>query len=74
VFCASKVRLVPAAPGTGIIAGGTVRAVLELAGVKDILTKAYGSTNPTNLVKATIVALASLRTKERIEELRGVQI
>jgi small subunit ribosomal protein S5 len=74
VFCASKVRLVPAAPGTGIIAGGTVRAVLELAGVKDILTKAYGSTNPTNLVKATIVALASLRTKERIEELRGVQL
>lgn len=73
-FCASKVRLVPAAPGTGIIAGGTVRAVLELAGVKDILTKAYGSTNPTNLVKATIVALASLRTKERVEELRGVQL
>lgn len=73
-FCASKVRLVPAAPGTGIIAGGTVRAVLELAGVKDILTKAYGSTNPTNLVKATIVALAALRTKERIEELRGVQL
>ncbi|MDA1260184.1 MAG: 30S ribosomal protein S5 [Planctomycetota bacterium] len=74
VFCSSKVRLVPAAPGTGIIAGGTVRAVLELAGVKDILTKSYGSTNPVNLVKATIVALASLRTKERIEELRGVQI
>lgn len=73
-FCASKVRLVPAAPGTGIIAGGTVRAVLELAGVKDILTKSYGSTNPTNLAKATIVALASLRTKEQIEELRGVKI
>jgi small subunit ribosomal protein S5 len=73
-FCASKVRLVPASPGTGIIAGGTVRAVLELAGVKDILTKAYGSANPTNLVKATIVALSSLRTKEQIEELRGVKI
>ncbi len=73
-FCASKVRLVPASPGTGIIAGGTVRAVLELAGVKDILTKAYGSTNPTNLVKATIVALSSLRTKEQIEELRGVKV
>ncbi len=74
VFCASMVRLVPAAPGPGIIAGGTVRAVLELAGVKDILTKSYGSTNPTNLAKATIVALASLRTKEQIEELRGVKI
>lgn len=73
-FCSSMVRLVPAAPGTGIIAGGTVRAVLELAGVKDILTKSYGSTNPTNLVKATIVALGSLRTKEQIEELRGVKI
>ncbi len=74
VFCSSKVRLIPAAPGTGIIAGGTVRAVLELAGVKDVLTKAYGSTNPINLVKATIVALGSLRSKEEIEELRGVNL
>lgn len=74
VYCSSKVRLIPAAPGTGIIAGGTVRAVLELAGVKDVLTKAYGSTNPINLVKATIVALGALRTKEEIEELRGVKL
>ncbi len=74
VFCSSKVRLIPAAPGTGIIAGSTVRAVLELAGVKDVLTKAYGSTNPINLVKATIVALGSLRSKEEIEELRGVNL
>lgn len=73
-YCASKVRLIPAAPGTGIIAGGTVRAVLELAGVKDVLTKAYGSTNPVNLVKATVDALARLRTKEEIEEIRGVKL
>ena len=73
-FCSSKVRLIPASPGTGIIAGGTVRAVLELAGVKDVLTKAYGSTNPINLVKATVAGLASLRTKEQIAELRGVEI
>ncbi len=73
-FCSSKVRLIPAAPGTGIIAGGTVRAVLELAGVKDVLTKAYGSTNPINLVKATIVGLAQLRTKEQISECRGVEL
>ena len=73
-FCASKVRLMPAAPGTGIIAGGTVRAVLELAGVKDILTKAYGSTNPINLVKATLDGLAQLRTREEISHKREVEI
>ena len=73
-FCASRVRLIPAAPGTGIIAGGTVRAVLELAGVKDVLTKAYGSSNPINLVKATIDALAQLRTREEISHLRGVEV
>ncbi|HEX9793138.1 MAG TPA: 30S ribosomal protein S5 [Planctomycetota bacterium] len=73
-FCSSKVRLIPAAAGTGIIAGGTVRAVLELAGVKDVLTKAYGSTNPINLVKATIDGLSQLRTKAEIAELRGVEI
>lgn len=73
-FGASQVRLVPAAPGTGIIAGGTVRAVLELAGVKDVLTKAYGSTNPVNLVKATMDGLARLRTKEEMGELRGVKL
>ncbi len=72
-FCASKVRIIPAAAGTGIIAGGTVRAVLELAGVKDVLTKAYGSTNPINLVKATVAGLATLRTKDQIAEQRGVE-
>ncbi|MDP6963618.1 MAG: 30S ribosomal protein S5 [Planctomycetota bacterium] len=74
IYCSSKVRLIPASPGTGIIAGGTVRAVLELAGIHDVLTKSYGSTNPTNLVKATIVALGALRTKEEIAELRGVEL
>ncbi|MGB0685358.1 MAG: 30S ribosomal protein S5 [Planctomycetota bacterium] len=74
IYCSSKVRLIPAAPGTGIIAGSTVRAVLELAGVRDVLTKCYGSTNPINLVKATIVALGALRTKEQIAELRGVEL
>ncbi|MBC8368605.1 MAG: 30S ribosomal protein S5, partial [Planctomycetes bacterium] len=74
ICCSSKVRLIPASPGTGIIAGGTVRAVLELAGIHDVLTKSYGSTNPTNLVKATIVALGALRTKEEIAELRGVEL
>jgi small subunit ribosomal protein S5 len=74
IYCSSKVRLIPAAPGTGIIAGGTVRAVLELAGIHDVLTKSYGSTNPTNLVKATIVALGALRAKEEIAELRGVEL
>ncbi len=73
-YCSSRVRLIPAAPGTGIIAGSTVRAVLELAGVKDVLTKAYGSTNPINLVKATIDGLAQLRTKEELSDLRGVEV
>lgn len=74
IYCSSKVRLIPASAGTGIIAGGTVRAVLELAGIHDVLTKSFGSTNPTNLVKATIVALGALRTKEQIAELRGVEL
>lgn len=73
-YCASRVRLIPAAAGTGIIAGGTVRAVLELAGVKDILTKAYGSTNPINLVKATVDGLAQLKTKEELSDLRGMEV
>lgn len=74
IFGASKVRLVPAAPGTGVIAGGTVRAVLEMAGVRDCLTKCYGSTNQKNLCKAAIAGLQSLRTKEQIAQLRGVEI
>jgi len=74
VYCASEVRLIPASPGTGIIAGGKVRKVLELAGVKDILTKSFGSNNSINLVKATLDGLIRLRTKEEAAELRGVEI
>lgn len=73
-FCASSVRLIPAAPGTGVIAGGTVRAVLEMAGVHDCLTKAYGSTNKMNLCKAVLEGLQALRTRESVESLRGVEL
>jgi small subunit ribosomal protein S5 len=73
-FGASRVRLVPAAAGTGIIAGASVRAVCEMAGIKNILTKAYGSTNAVNLVKATLVALGQLRTAKEVVELRGVEL
>lgn len=73
-FGSSTVRLIPAAPGTGIIAGATVRAVVESAGVKDILTKAYGSTNPVNLAKATLQGLTSIRSQTEVENLRGVKI
>jgi len=71
-FGACGVRLVPASPGTGITAGSAVRAVLEMFGVQDCLTKCYGSTNKINLVKATIDALSHLRRREEIEALRGV--
>jgi len=71
-FGASSVRLVPASPGTGVIAGASVRAVLDMLGVQDCLTKAYGSTNAKNLVKATFAALDTLRTREKVEQLRGV--
>lgn len=73
-FGASKVRLVPASPGTGVIAGASVRAVLEMFGVQDCLTKCYGSSNPKNLVKATFEALSSLRTRETVEALRGITL
>lgn len=73
-YSASKVRLVPASPGTGVIAGATVRAVLELVGVTDCLTKAYGSTNQKNLAKACIEALLLLQSKEKISSLRGTLI
>jgi small subunit ribosomal protein S5 len=70
----AKILLRPASPGTGIIAGKTVRAVLESAGVKDILTKSLGSKNAANVVKATLKALLSLRTREVIYASRGKQI
>jgi small subunit ribosomal protein S5 len=70
----AKVLLRPASPGTGIIAGKTVRAVLESAGVKDILTKSLGSKNAANVVKATLNALLSLRTREAIYKSRGLEI
>ncbi len=71
---ASTVVLVPARPGTGVTAGKSVRPCLELAGITDILTKAYGSTSPKNLVKATIAALQQLRNREQVESGRGVHL
>jgi len=71
---ASTVVLVPARPGTGVTAGKSVRPCLELAGITDILSKAYGSTSPKNLVKATINALRSLQVREQVEQTRGVQL
>ncbi len=73
-FGASRIVMIPAAGGTGVIAGAPARAVLELAGIKDVLTKCYGSTSPKNLVKATLDGLKQLRTKATVERLRGVKI
>jgi small subunit ribosomal protein S5 len=73
-FGAATVLLMPASPGTGVIAGGAVRAVVEAAWIKDVLTKSFGSPNKLNLVKAAIQGLTQLRTKEEIARLRGVQI
>ncbi len=73
-YGASRIKLVPARPGTGVKAGRFVRPLLELVGIKDVLTKAYGSTNKKNLCKATLSALISLRTREQIEQQRGVTI
>jgi len=73
-FRATKIVLVPASPGTGVIAGSSARAVLEYAGVHDVLTKVYGSTSAKNVVKATLNGLRNLRSKEAIEALRGVAI
>lgn len=73
-YGATKITLVPASPGTGVIAGSSARAVLELAGVQDVLTKVYGSTSAKNVVKATLNGLVRLRSKEMVESFRGVKI
>jgi len=73
-FGAAKIILVPASPGTGVIAGSSARAVLELAGVQDVLTKVFGSTTAKNVVKATLDGLLKLRSKETVESLRGVEV
>ncbi len=73
-FGSSVVLMFPAPEGTGVIAGGSVRAVCELVGIKNILTKAHGPTNPINVVKATVNGLKQLRTLEQTERLRGVKL
>ena len=73
-FGASKIMLKPASQGTGVIAGGSVRAVLEAAGVRDILSKTYGSTNPVNVTQATIQALRELHSAEELGARRGVKL
>lgn len=72
--CASQVKILPASPGTGVVAGGTVRAVLEMVGITDCLSKCTGSTGKLNTVKAVLDGLSQLRTREDIAELRGVEI
>ena len=73
-YRATKITLVPASAGTGVIAGSSARAILEYAGVQDVLTKVYGSTSAKNVVKATLDGLMKLRSKEMVESLRGVAI
>ena len=73
-FSASKVLLKPASQGTGVIAGGSVRAVVEAAGIRDILAKTHGSTNPVNVTRATIEALRSLHSAEELSARRGVKV
>ncbi len=73
-FGASKVILIPARPGTGVIAGAAVKAILEAAGLKNVLTKSVGNNNTRNIVKATLQGLESLRSKEVVQNLRGVEL
>ena len=73
-YGATKVFLKPAAPGTGVIAGSSVRAVLQAAGVQNILSKVYGSTNPVNVVKATLQAIKNVRNKKDVMKLRGIAL
>ena len=73
-FGSTRITIVPASPGTGVIAGSSARAVLEYAGIQDVLTKVYGSTSAKNVVKATMDGLLRLRSKEMIEALRGVEV
>jgi small subunit ribosomal protein S5 len=73
-YAAARVMLKPASQGTGVIAGGSVRAVVEAAGIKDILSKVHGSTNPVNVVKATMRALAGLHSAEELSARRGVTL
>jgi small subunit ribosomal protein S5 len=73
-YAAARVMLKPASQGTGVIAGGSVRAVVEAAGIKDILSKVHGSTNPVNVVKATMRALSNLHSAEELSARRGVSL
>jgi small subunit ribosomal protein S5 len=70
----ARIMLKPAAPGTGVISGGAMRAVIETAGIKDILTKSHGTNNPINTVRATLAALQQLKTASKVAELRGKEI